>query len=164
MVNDDDGIYCMQFLLCWFSVQNAGRNVLRHTSGHRSWSFTIAWEFNRFRPRQTIRYLANKYWSHTKVSNRYLTDVDTRVFIIWVNTWRPRRNRRHFAHDIFKCIFWNENVLIVIKISLKFNPKGPINIIPAMVQIMAWRRPGDKPLSEPTVVSLLTQICVTRPQ
>ena len=29
---------------------------------------------------------------------------------------------------------------------------------------MAWRRPGDKPLSEPTMVSLLTHICVTRPQ
>ena len=33
-----------------------------------------------------------------------------------------------------------------------------------LVQIMAWRRPGDKPLSEPMMVSLLTQICVTRPQ
>ena len=29
---------------------------------------------------------------------------------------------------------------------------------------MAWRRPGDKPLSEPMVVRLLTHICVTRPQ
>ena len=29
---------------------------------------------------------------------------------------------------------------------------------------MAWRRPGDKPLSEPMLVSLLTHICVTRPQ
>ena len=29
---------------------------------------------------------------------------------------------------------------------------------------MAWRRPGDKPLSEPMMVSLLTHICVTRPQ
>ena len=28
-----------------------------------------------------------------------------------------------------------------IKISLKFVPKGPINNIPALVQIMAWRRP-----------------------
>ena len=36
--------------------------------------------------------------------------------------------------------------------------------IPALVQIMAWRRPGDKPLSEPMMVSLLTHICVTRPQ
>ena len=29
---------------------------------------------------------------------------------------------------------------------------------------MAWRRPGDKPLSEPMVGSLLTHKCVTRPQ
>ena len=41
---------------------------------------------------------------------------------------------------------------------------GPINDISALVQIMAWRRPGDKPLSEPMVVNLLTHICVTQPQ
>ena len=29
---------------------------------------------------------------------------------------------------------------------------------------MAWRRPGDKPLSEAMMVSLLTHICVARPQ
>ena len=52
----------------------------------------------------------------------------------------------------------------MIKNSLKFVPKGPINDIPALVQIMAWRRPGDKPLSEPMLVSLPTHICVTRPQ
>ena len=68
------------------------------------------------------------------------------------NTLRPRQNGRHFADDIFKCIFLNENVWIPIKISLKFVPKGQINKIPALVQIMAWRRPGDKPLSEPMVV------------
>ena len=65
---------------------------------------------------------------------------------------------------IFKCIFLNENARISIKISLKFVPKGPINKIPALVQMMAWHRPGDKPLSEPMVVRLLTRICVTRPQ
>ena len=43
-------------------------------------------------------------------------------------------------------------------------PKGPIDNIPALVQIMAWRRPGDKPLSEPMMARLLTHICVTRPQ
>ena len=42
----------------------------------------------------------------------------------------------------------------MIKNSLKFVPKGPINNIPALVQIMAWRRPGDKPLSEPMSLSL----------
>ena len=51
-----------------------------------------------------------------------------------------------------------------MKISLKFVAHGPIDNIPALVQIMAWRRPGDKPLSESMMVSLPTHICVTRPQ
>ena len=82
----------------------------------------------------------------------------------YVNSLRPRPNRRHFADDIFKCIFENENQWISPRISLKFVPKVRINNIPALVQIMAWRRPGDKPLSEPVTVSSLTHICVTRPQ
>ena len=49
-------------------------------------------------------------------------------------------------------------------ISLKFVPKGPINNNPALVQVMACRRPGDKPLSEPMMFRLPTHICVTRPQ
>ena len=81
-----------------------------------------------------------------------------------VNTLRPKQNGRHFADDILKCIFLNENVWIPKKISLKFVPKGPINNNPALVQVMAWRRSGDKPLSEPMLDSLLTHICVTRPQ
>ena len=66
--------------------------------------------------------------------------------------------------DIFKCIFLNENVWISIKISSKFVPKGSINNIPALVQIMAWCRPGDKPLSEPMMVNLPTHIWVSQPQ
>ena len=81
-----------------------------------------------------------------------------------VNTLRPKQNGRHFPDHIFKCISLNENVLISIKISLNFVPRGPINNIPALVQIMAWRQPGDMPLSEPMMVCLLTHICVTQPQ
>ena len=81
-----------------------------------------------------------------------------------LNTLRPRQNGRHFADDIFKCIFLNENVWIPIKISLKFVPQCTINNIPALIQIMAWRRPCDKPLSGPMMVRLPTHICVTRPQ
>ena len=66
-----------------------------------------------------------------------------------LNTLRPRQNRQHFADDTFKRNFLNENVWISINISLKFVPKVPINNILALVQIKAWRRPGDKPLSEP---------------
>ena len=82
----------------------------------------------------------------------------------WVNSLRPRQNGRHFTNAIFKCIFVNENDWIPIKISLKFVPKGPINNIQTMVLIMAWRCPGDKPLSEPMMDKILTHICVTRPQ
>ena len=81
-----------------------------------------------------------------------------------LNTLRPRQDGRLFSDDIFKPIFLNENIRILIKISLKFVPKVPINNISALVQIMSWRRPGDKPLSEPMMVCLLTHICLTRPQ
>ena len=64
----------------------------------------------------------------------------------------------------FKCIFLNENARISLKISLKFIPKGSINNIPALDQIMAWCLVGTKPLSEPMMVRLLTHICVSRPQ
>ena len=53
------------------------------------------------------------------------------------------------AHDIFKCMFLNENDRIPIQISLKFIPRSPIDNKPAVAQVMAWRRIGDKPLSEP---------------
>ena len=95
-----------------------------------------------------------------------------RVFLPWFCTrtiqatltrW-GRGKSRHFADDIFKCIFLNENIWIPIKISLGLVPQGPINNSPAMVQIMAWQRPGDKPLSEPMMVSLPTHIGVARPQ
>ena len=75
---------------------------------------------------------------------------------------KPRQNGHHFTDCIFKCIFCNENVWILI--SLKFFPNCPINNIPALVQIMAWHQPGDKLLSEPMMVSSLTHICVTGPQ
>ena len=82
----------------------------------------------------------------------------------YLNTLRPKQNGRHFTDDIFTCIFLNENVWIPIEISPKFVPQGPINNIPALVQIMAWRRSADKPLSEPLMIILLTHICITRPQ
>ena len=80
------------------------------------------------------------------------------------NTLMPRQYSRHFAIDTFKRIFLNKNATSWIKISLKFVPKGPINNIPALVQLMTWRHPGDAPLCEPMTVRLPTNIGVTRPQ
>ena len=66
-----------------------------------------------------------------------------------LNSSPPGQNGRLFADDIFRCIFLNEKSYILIKISLKFVTKGPIDNDPALVQVMAWRVFGNKPLSEP---------------
>ena len=58
------------------------------------------------------KYICIIVWPHNK-------------YICMINTLRPRQNCRHFADDIFKCIFLNENVWISIQISLKFVRKGP---------------------------------------
>ena len=69
-----------------------------------------------------------------------------------------QENFRHFADDISNCMFLNENVWIVLKISLKLVTKFRFDNIPTS---FAWS--VTKPLSGPMVVSLLTHICVTRP-
>ena len=69
-----------------------------------------------------------------------------------INKLRPKQNGRHFPDDTFKCIFVEENVWVSIKISLKFVHKGPVNNMSALVQIMVWRRSGDKPISETMMV------------
>ena len=55
------------------------------------------------------------------------------------------------ADDNFKCIFFIENDRIPIRISLKFVPRSLIDNKPALVQVMAWRQTGDKPLPEPMI-------------
>ena len=55
--------------------------------------------------------------------------------------------------DKFRCAFSNENDRFPIQISLKFAHRSPIDNNAALVQVMAWRRTGDKPLFEP----MLTQ-------
>ena len=70
-----------------------------------------------------------------------------------LNASPPGQNGCHFADNIFKGIFSNENVRILIQFSLKFVPKCAIDNKSALVQVMAWRRTGDKPLPE----TMLTQ-------
>ena len=91
-------------------------------------------------------------------------DVCECIYRCDLNTLRPRQNGRHFTNDTVSRIFVNENVKISIEFSPKFVQKSPINNIRALVQMMATRRPSDKPLSEPMMASLLTHICVTRLQ
>ena len=137
----------------------------KHVSAvcHQSWGNCL----NTLRPKQNGRHLPDYVFKWIFLNENVSISIKISLKFVPkgpIDLLRPRWYERHNADDIFKCIFLNENVWIPTKNSLKFVPKGPINDIPALVQIMAWRCPGDKPLSEPMMVSLLTHICVTRPQ
>ena len=91
-------------------------------------------------------------WDHHDIDTFYIT-----VPLCWESTHLPLDKMAAVLEDnIFRCIFSNENVWISLEISLKFVPKDQIHKIPALVQIMAWRQPGDKPLSESMMVILPT--------
>ena len=85
------------------------------------------------------------------------------LLVMTITHWGHNKMTASFLTTILKAIFLNENAYISIKIWLKFVPQVRINTTPALVQIMAWHRPGDKPLFEP-MINLLTHICVTRTQ
>ena len=53
-----------------------------------------------------------------------------------------------WTDDNFKPILFNENYRIPIRILLKFVPRSPIDNKPTLVQVMACRLTGDKPLPE----------------
>ena len=81
------------------------------------------------------------------------------VWIIKLRVWIIGHNEyylipgRHFTDDSFKCIFVNEKLYTLIKVSLYLAPKGPMYNNLSLLQIVAWCRIGDKPLSE----SILTR-------
>ena len=75
--------------------------------------------------------------------------LHTQITCTCINTLRPKQNGRHFANDIFKYIFLNENVKILIKISPSFVLNGPINNIgpdiglaPTRRQAIIWTNDG----------------------
>ena len=67
------------------------------------------------------------------------------------STLSAKQNGRHFT-DILKYIYLYENCYILIQISLKLVPSGPVNNKPTLVQKMDWCRIGDKPSCGPRAV------------
>ena len=106
------------------------------------------------------------YLSHTPLCVPMIFGVCVQqIWSAQSNMLWPRQKGHHFSDAIVKYIFLNENVLISIRISLNLVSKGLTDNMPDLVWIMAWRRPGDKPLSQSMLVSFLTHrpISVTRP-
>ena len=61
------------------------------------------------------------------------SDLILRCFGQWFNASPPGQNDHHFIENMFRYIFLNDKFSILITISLKFLPKGPIDNDPAMV-------------------------------
>ena len=103
-------------------------------------------------PGKTVFLIETAPWSlqdmyGTKLKNMGSSHIEA------VTKWLPFS--RHFQTHFVE---WNYYILV--KISLKYAPQGPIDTIPSLVQIMAWRRAGDKPLSKPMKFSLMTHIYI----
>ena len=84
------------------------------------------------------------------------------TWFVVINSSPPGQNGRQFTDEVFRCIFVNEKVCVLIKFSLKFVPKDPVDNSAALVYLMAWCRIGAKPLCEPMLTDSLTHICSTR--
>ena len=141
----------------------------KHNERIRLYTFTLLMiriKYTHYQTKTSLRCTLCAYivFKHPRGVDKFYRGRVTPLLLLSFNTWRPRQNGRHFPVDIFKRIFFKQNVWISIRISLKFIPEVRFSNILALIQIMAWLRPGDKSLSEPMMVSLLTHICATRLQ
>ena len=78
-----------------------------------------------------------------------------------INSSLPGQYGRRFADDLFRGNFVNERFCNLILISLKFIPMGTIDNKAALVQVMAWRWIGNKPLPEP-MLTQFTDVLINR--
>ena len=67
----------------------------------------------------------------------------------------PGQNGRNFGRRHVQLYFFNESYRIPIQISLKYVPMSPIGNRPALVQVMAWHRSGDKPLPRAMMIQFI---------
>ena len=101
-----------------------------------------------FRPDETTR-----LWDPCP----FATETGFHTLICVATYW----DREHFFADD---IFVNENNCILIEISLKCVPRDSIIHMPALVRIIVWHRQATSHYLKQRWPSLLTHICVTRPQ
>ena len=78
--------------------------------------------------------------------------------------WDQDKMATIFQMTFSNAFSWMKIYWFLLRFHWSLFPKCPTENIPALVQIMAWHWSGDRPLSEPMMVSLLMHICVTLPQ
>ena len=98
------------------------------------------------------------------VSRIIIPAIRTLLWLLWFSYWRffntlkPRQIDHYFQTTFSNAFSWMKMYKFRLRFHWSFFPKGPIKNMPVLVQIMASRRPSDKPLSEPMMVNLLTTI------
>ena len=87
------------------------------------------------RDSQAFCHIDSLWYFQWQSSGSYNQSISARHTKTWkvLNSSPPVQNGRNFADNIFRCIFLNKKFCILIKISLKFVPKGPTDNNPALV-------------------------------
>ena len=106
--------------------------------------------------RQATSHYLSQYWSRSMspygVSRPQWVNTLTALLLLVLTHWGRGKMAAIFQTTFSNALSWRKMIEIPTQISLKFVPKGPIKNIPELVQIMAWRRTGDKPSSETMMV------------
>ena len=76
-------------------------------------------------------------WGSVSVSEREEGEFASSLKII-IYILRPVQNGKHFAHNILKCVFLNENINILIQILLELVHEDLVDNKSTLVQQMAW--------------------------
>ena len=132
---------------------------------NKPWAYKISWVYIFIQNENTLVHLHSEKklpswppaWTQSSTS-------DCLFSFVFLNTLRPRQNGRHFPYSISNAFSsWMKMDEFWLIFLWSLFPVVQFTNIPALDQIMAWHRPGDKPLSETMMLSLLTHICITQP-
>ena len=89
-----------------------------------------------------------------------LPQDETQIMIIYLKHTGGKTKWLSFSDDTFKYIYLTQITRVFIKILPNFVPKGPIENMSLLVQVMAWHRKGGKsPLPEPMMIHF-KDVCV----
>ena len=86
-----------------------------HLSIYQGWLYQLSWHLGEWSASKVTHQILNSSICVRFITNTMRNNINGQGCGT-VNTLRPRQNDRHFPDDIFKCIFFNENVGISIKI------------------------------------------------
>ena len=68
--------------------------------------------------------IASLHW----IRAQWVTDLPTSLWHCLFNSLRPKRNRRHFADDIFKCIFVMKMYCLLLKFRWSLFPRVQLRV------------------------------------